>query len=327
MAISSHYIQSLPKAELHCHLLGVIHLNLLRQLVLEKKTVLVKPEVLNSLSEIGDKTTFKEWINVLKPYQQASWEVYLPILAFHINSLIRQHVVYTEIMISPLMFPEDLPGFMGAFKEFRSWVNELEAGVIQVEFIMVMPRTLSDEKIAKNTHDYIALNQLGLIVGVAIVGIEDGNSIRRFSRHLLSCKENGLGIEIHAGEHAGPEAVREALDFGFANRIGHGITLFKDEHLISRVIEERIHLEFCLTSNMKCGCINHFSEHPLPIAKKNKINFSISTDDPGLFDCSLVGEYKILETHFGFRKTDFEALFVSTMEARFQPRLKYLSGF
>ncbi|MCO6493704.1 MAG: hypothetical protein J5I98_35115 [Phaeodactylibacter sp.] len=317
-------IKDLPKAELHCHLIGVIHPKLLTAIAEKNAPVLIQPEKLEVLLPVETKAKFQRWIKFLEPYQEANWKYFKLILEYHIGNLIAQSVLYTEIMISPTMFPNEISDLINSFRNFRSWVDELEDGLIQVEFIMVMPRTLSDVKIEENTETYIELYRLGLIVGVAIVGIENDHSIQRFSKALEACKVSGLGIEVHAGEHSGPENVRDALDFGFVDRIGHGVGLFQDKSLIQRVVQNNIHLEFCLTSNLKTGSIASLNNHPLPQARAYNLSYSINTDDPGLFGCNMLGEYELLAEHFSFTDTDFRQLFENTMKARFQPNLKYL---
>lgn len=312
-----------PKVELHCHLLGVLSPSLLAE-VSKSQAVLVAEKDLAKVLPITRKEGFQRAIDVLAPYQGATWQEYCPILSFHIAALIRQNVVYTEIMISPLMFPQQRDEMMAAFRQFRRWVDSLEQGRLQVEFLMVLPRTLPSDKVEKNTLDYLQLYAAGLIAGVAVVGLENGGSIRHLSATLTQFKNVGLGIEIHAGEHSGPEDVWEALEFGLADRIGHGIGAFQDDVLIDHLQDQRIHLEFCLTSNLCTGSIQGWEEHPILLALERGISFSLNTDDPGLFACSLTDEFELAIKHYGFSDEDFSTIYSHALEARFQPRLKYL---
>ena len=317
--------KQIPKVELHCHLLGVINPPLLENLNKKGHELLIPKDQIHTVSTIQCKEDFQHWVDWLKPYQSATWIAYQPIIAGHLESLVDQNVKYAELMISPLMFPSQRNELVKEFKQFRDWVTQLEQERIQMEFILVMPRKLEEPKIKKNTLDYIALYKEGLIVGVAIVGLEDGSSIQKFSKALEACKKAGLGIEIHAGEHSGPENVEDALEYGFVDRIGHGIGLFQKEQLIDKIASTKIHLEFCPTSNLRSGCIQQIQQLPIHLACSAGISFSINTDDPGFFDCSITHEYQQLAEYFQFERLDFLNLMQNTLAAKFAPKLKYLS--
>lgn len=319
-------IAGFPKIELHCHLLGVISPTLLRQ-INEAEAALVNSHVLRQVLPINNTVDFQRVVDTLLPYQRATWQAYRPILAYHIQELIRQNVIYTELMISPLMFPQQIDKMLSSFQTFRQWINGLEQGRLQVEFLLVLPRNLDSKKVAKNVRQYIALYEAGLIVGVAVVGLENGTSIKRLLPALQQLKAAGLGIEIHAGEHSGPEDVREALELGGADRIGHGISLFQDPELVRQVAGRQVHFEFCLTSNLRTGSIAQLGEHPLPLAKQADIPFSLNTDDPGLFACSLNEEYLLAAKHWHLTQADFELMFTNTLKARFQAVLRYPDAF
>lgn len=323
--ITEDQLKELPKVELHCHLLGVITPKLLHQLQAANDYRLVPVEPLARLLPVRDTTAFREVLQLLAPYQKASWIDYQPILTYHIQQLIAQQVVYTEIMISPLMFPQTTAQMIEAFRAFRQWVDKLEQERIQVEFLMVMPRWLNSDQISRNMHQYIELSRVGLICGVAIVGLEDGTSLQRFTYALKQCKKAGLGIEIHAGEHSGSENVWDAVNYGLADRIGHGIGLFQDVRLVEYIRSKQIHLEFCPTSNLCTGSVTNLSQHPLPIARQLGLSYSVNTDDPGFFNCTLTDEYRLLAHYFDFSQQDFNRLFETSIQARFRKQLKYIA--
>ena len=55
---------------------------------------------------------------------------------------------------------------------------------------------------------------------------------------------------LHAGEAAGAESIRSALDFGAA-RIGHGIHAIDDPALMEELAERKVVLELCFSSNLQ----------------------------------------------------------------------------
>ena len=74
-------------------------------------------------------------------------------------------------MVSPAMFPQERPSaLLTAFQRWREWAFEFEQSRLQMEFIMVIPRTLVPEKLQSDVATFIELHREGLMVGVALVG-------------------------------------------------------------------------------------------------------------------------------------------------------------
>jgi adenosine deaminase len=117
--------------------------------------------------------------------------------------------------------------------------------------------------------------------------------------------------------------VWDALEHGFPDRIGHGTSLFRDPVLVRRFQEQGIHLEICPTSSLRTGSVERLEDHPVRLARELGLNFSISTDDPGLFECSMESEHQLLATTFRFQEADFRRLGENALGARFQPRLRH----
>ena len=323
-------VGQLPKVELHCHLLGTITPALLSRVRHSGGPTLMETQELQSAQPVHDLASFRRWIDVLRPYQAATVEAMMPILAAHVGELIAQRVVYTEIMISPTMFPDELTEMLNAFRRWREWAFELEQGEIQIEFVMVVPRTLTADLLARDLQAYLALGRAGLIVGVALVGVEDGQSIQRFAAAFERWREMGLGIEIHAGEH-GPtdarvRAVQDALDFGRPDRLGHALPTFENAELSDRIQHERVHVECCPTSNLRTGAVTDLTDHPARQARRLGLSVSLNTDDPGAFRCTITDEYELAASTWGFDAADFDVLYKNSLAARFQPVLRYLRG-
>lgn len=317
---------TIPKVELHCHLDGIVDPGIVREIQRRGQQFPISVETLEALYPVQRFDDFMEWGRSVVGPLEGALEHFKPILDLHIERLKSQHVIYTEIMIGSSEIPRDRSELVETVREFRDWGMEQEHGEIQVEFLIAFGRHKTPEAVEELADRILMLYEAGLIVGVALAGVPEDNPVKPFRKTFERFREAGLGVEIHAGEWCGPESVWDALQYGHPNRIGHGVTLFQDHRLVQHIQEQGIHIEMCPTSNVKTGSINRIDEHPIGQARALGMSVSINTDDPGIFECSLESEFRLVEQVFGFRDEDFERMRADALSARFQPVLRYLGA-
>jgi adenosine deaminase len=315
-------IEQLPKVELHCHLDGVPDPAMLQELQRRGYRLPVTAAALAAAYPVQGVDDFFRWFTVAQPFE-GDLARYGPVLAIHLERLKAQHVVYTEITIGGSELPLEPAAAVEQLAAFRAWVTAQEAGQVQVEFLLVLNRARPPDVIAQAADRVLALHAAGLIAGVMLAGREQGYPVRRLHHTLARLHEAGVPIEIHAGEWCGPESVWDALQYGYPDRIGHGVTLFQDPRLVALVGERRLHLEMCPTSNWKTGAVARLADHPVRLARDLGLSFSINTDDPGPFECSMASEYQLVADTFGFRAADFAQIAANALAARFCQRLRY----
>jgi adenosine deaminase len=311
-----------PKVELHCHLEGILSRAMLRSIRQELPDYPIDPDLFEQAYPVADFEGFLGWWEYTHPLWH-SLAYFYPILSRYISELKVQQVRYAEIMIAFSLLHEDAALALDQMRALREWVNQLEEGAIQVEFLITFGRNRAPEVLAKREAHILGLHTAGLIVGVSLAGApEQGFPVQPFRHTFDRFHEAGVGIEIHAGEWCGPESVWDALEYGHPNRIGHGVNLFRDPRLVELFAERQIHIEMCPTSNLKTGSVASIHEHPIRLARDLGLSFSVNTDDPGPFECSLESEYALLAEAFGFDEGDWRRIYTNSLAARFQPKLR-----
>jgi aminodeoxyfutalosine deaminase len=128
------------------------------------------------------------------------------------------------------------------------------------------------------------------IVGLGVGGAD--YSCEPFGRAFALAREGGVGSAPHAGELAGAESVRAALETLGADRIRHGIRSVEDNGLVAELAGRGTVLDVCPISNLRLGVVRSLEEHPLPQLVAAGVRCSISTDDPALFDTDLTRDYE-----------------------------------
>ncbi|MBN1937873.1 MAG: hypothetical protein JW934_24680 [Anaerolineae bacterium] len=310
-------LRALPKAELHCHLDGILDRAMLRDIRAADPAFPVNPQVFDAAYPVESYDQFWQWWQGINPIE-GSLAHFAPILACHIERLKTQNVRYAEIMIASSELPEDIAESLDAVAAFRALADHIGSEQTEVEFMVAFGRGQTPERVSVLTDKWIALCRAGLIVGVALAGQEHIRPAQAFAPTFDRLREAGLGIEIHAGEWCGPESVRDALDYGRPNRIGHGVSAFQDQALLDAIRECGIHLEMCPTSNLRTGSVLSIAAHPIRRALDLGLSFSINTDDPGPFENSMLAEYALLAEHLDFSQQDFEQVYWNSLAARFQ---------
>jgi aminodeoxyfutalosine deaminase len=145
------------------------------------------------------------------------------------------------------------------------------------------------------------------VVGVGLGGLEAQYPPEPYASVFALAKAEGLGSVPHAGEVAGPESVRGALDSLQADRIRHGFRAIEDPELVAELAERGIVLDVSPVSNVRTGAVASLGEHPLPKLVSAGVPCSISTDDPAMFDTDLSREYEAARSIGVAPRAAFEA--------------------
>jgi adenosine deaminase len=137
-------------------------------------------------------------------------------------------------------------------------------------------------------------------------------------------------ISLHAGELAmglvPPEGltfhVRDSVERGHAERIGHGVSIM-DEHdplgLLREMAERNVLVEICLTSNDVILGVKG-DEHPLPVYVKYGVPVALATDDEGVSRSDMTHEYwRAVGTYDFLTYRDLKRMARNSLEHSFLP--------
>jgi adenosine deaminase len=171
------------------------------------------------------------------------------------------------------------------------------------------------------------------VVGVNFVMPEDGR-ISMQDYHLqmqmldyLHSVYPRVRLSLHAGEIAPgmvpPEGmrfhVREAVDLGHAERIGHGMdVLYEDRpaELLKEMAEKHVMVEINLTSNDVILGLSH-TDHPLAAYRAAHVPVALSTDDEGVSRIDLTHEYVKGAEEQGLTYADLKSMARTSLEHAF----------
>lgn len=179
-------------------------------------------------------------------------------------------------------------------------------------------------------------------VGVNIVSPEDHpTALADYSLHMrmfrfLSARHPTVHRSLHAGELAAGLTtprdisfhIREAVEIGGAQRIGHGVDIAHEtdaEHLLARMARDHVAVEINLTSNDGILGIRG-ADHPLSLYRKAGVPVVLSTDDEGVSRSDMTQEYLRAATEHGLRYLDLKAMARASLEYAFLPGVSLWSS-
>ncbi|KLU08860.1 MULTISPECIES: adenosine deaminase [unclassified Kocuria] len=160
-------------------------------------------------------------------------------------------------------------------------------------------------------------DQLARIDGIGLDSAEVGHPPALFEEVYARARDAGLHVVAHAGEEAGPEYVREALDVLRVERVDHGIQCLQDPRLVERLVAERVPLTVCPQSNVRLRVVRTLAEHPVLEMLERGLVVTVNSDDPAYFGGYVGDAFQGLREALGLTDEQAAALARNAVDASF----------
>ena len=311
---------AVPKAELHVHLEGTARPELIRRIA--ARNALQLPPGL-----FADEDTFawRGFLDFLKTYDLAASVIrtgqdYRDVVFEYLADCAAEGAIYVELISSP-----DHARAVGLSEEehregiFRGIDDARQAHGIEARVLVSVVRNFGVEAAERTAAEAAAMPH-PYVVGFNMAGDEAGYPPPPFTRTFEIARDAGLGCTVHAGEHAGPESVRQALELPGVTRISHGVRAVEDAALVAELAERGTVLEVCPTSNVALGVFGSYDEHPFGALRDAGVAVTLGSDDPPYFGASIGGEYAVASEHFGLDDAALLEVTQTALRASFAAR-------
>ncbi len=290
------FLLELPKAELHVHLEGAIQPETLHEL-----------DAGTPLEELRGIYRYEDFDGFLKAFAAVSKrlsgpDAYALATTRLLQDLERQNVRYAEITLAAGVVLWKQQEFGPIFEAVREAACKSS---VEVRWILDAVRQFGPEHVMRVAE--LAAERVGRgVVAFGIGGSEERGPAEWFTEAFAFARSAGLRLVAHAGETGGADSIRAALRLG-AERIGHGIAAANDPDLMRELRDNDIPLEVCITSNVVTGVVKSLHRHPVRKLYDAGVPIILNTDDPAMFGCSLVGEYRVAQ-QLGFSTDELSAI-------------------
>jgi len=153
------------------------------------------------------------------------------------------------------------------------------------------------------------------VVGFDLAGPEDGFPPDRIPEAIAVLDRAGAHRTVHAGEAAGTDSIRAALDGAGAERLGHGVRIADEVpvdgalgELAKRVLDERVPLEVAPLSNVQTGAYPSLADHPVDRLHRLGFAVTVNTDNRLMSGVSATSELADVTATFGWDWDDVQTV-------------------
>jgi len=314
-------IQQMPKCNLHSHLEGSIPPATFMELARAQGILLPVPpeEIDRALQVTGEERSLVDYlakIAIVYPVlknaaglRRASFEA--------AEAAAASNVRYFELRAGPATHATpDLP-VPAVIAAILAGLADAEAGLgITCRLIVAALRHHAPEinvRLARTALEFR---------GAGVVGFDLAGDEARFPAILHReafdvARDGGLGITVHAGEAGGPEEVTYAIRELGATRIGHGVHTIEDPAAVQLVLDRRVTLEVCPTSNVHTRAVPSIGAHPIEQYLERGVLMTIGDDDPVTSVTNVALELALLNQVFGYSIEQLQSFQINGLRCSF----------
>jgi aminodeoxyfutalosine deaminase len=285
-------VTSYPKIELHVHLEGAISPEAL--FAAAKRNDFRLP--VETVDELADYMRFRDFEHFIEAWFATTRALrterdYRELVLDYARRAHAQGAVYLEAIFSPADKARIGVPLEAVFEGFCDGVQEAREELgIEIRLTPDITRGVELELACRTAEMAVAYQDRG-IVALGLGGLEAQYPPHLYADAFAIARGGGLASVPHAGEVAGPDSIRGALEVLHADRIRHGVRAVEDPGLLRELADRQIVCDVCVCSNICLSVCASVAEHPLPTLLAAGVPCTVNTDDPTFFSCDLEAEH------------------------------------
>lgn len=359
------FLRQIPKNDLHVHLDGSLRLETLIELS-DKNGFELPATTPEGLRETVFKDQYRDLDDYLKGFAltcrvMQDAESLTRIARELVEDNIEEGVRYLEVRFAPqlhmnptMTFEEVMQAADDGFREARDRFNKtvppdetpFEYGIIVTAMRFFTPKFSTYYDDLARVHPYSTRDELipmaSLELAKATVKLRETSNIQVVAFDLAGSEygypasahqeaydyvhSHFMNKTVHAGEAYGPESIFQAITKLHADRIGHGLRLFREDmiysdevrdraryvkELANYIADKRITVEVCLTSNLQtCPDIASVSEHSLGQMLDMNLSLCICTDNRLVSNTTVSRELELAIEGFGIEPKQLKNMLI-----------------
>lgn len=318
----THFIQQLPKVELHLHIEGSLEPEMMFALAQRNQIKLPfsTPEEIKAAYQFSNLQSFLDiyyqGANVLLHEQDFYDLTWAYLLRCH-----QDNVIHTEIFFDPQTHTDRGIAFSTVINGISRALDDAQEKLsISSRLIMCFLRHLDEESAFDILQQSLCYKDK--IVAVGLDSSELGHPPEKFARVFAKAREEGYLTVAHAGEEGPVSNIYDSLTLLKVSRIDHGVRCSDDEALVAKLIDNQMPLTVCPLSNTKLKVFEEMGQHNIVELLKQGVKVTINSDDPAYFGGYMTDNFlAVAQSHpltyeelAQFTRNAIEASFISEAE-------------
>jgi adenosine deaminase len=318
------FFERLPKTDLHVHLDGSLRVETILEIAEQQGIALPAHDIaglrkaIHAGENTGSLVKYLEAFDITLRVMQTAKSLHR--VAYELaEDAARESVRYMEVRYSPMLHAREGLRLTEVVETVLRGLHaaEVDHG-IESKLILCGIRNISPESSLEMAELVVAYKGRG-VVGFDLAGAEYDHPAKDHHEAFSLVRRNNINVTIHAGEAYGPPSIAQALHVCGAHRIGHGCRLREDGDLLHYVVDHRIPLECCPSSNVQTGAISSLASHPLRLYLNLGARVTINTDNRLITDTTVSKELWLAHTQTGLTLTDIKQVILNGFKSSFLP--------
>ena len=251
MTEMKHFIEAMPKAELHVHVEGTLEPEL--KFELARRNGIDLPY--QSVEEMRAAYDFDDLPSFLRVYYEGmsvlrTEQDFYDLTTAYLEKTHSQNVLYAEMFFDPqahttrgIAFETVIQGIRRAQEDAKERLG------IRTQLIMCFLRDMCAESAMATLEE--SLPHKDWIVGVGLDSDERGNPPVKFKDVFAKAREKGCRLTMHCDvdQESSTRHIWQTLDDIGVDRIDHGVNSLEDDALCEEIVRRGLALTVCPISN------------------------------------------------------------------------------
>lgn len=309
------FFQKIPKAELHCHLDGSLRLQTLEELA-KVDHINIPPAFFGQIH--ASLVKYLEQFSLICSVMQTREAIYRAAYEL-VEDAAKENVWHIEPRFCPTLLTKQGLSLKEVTQAAVDGGNDAAAKYgISHGVILCGIKSFDPSENIEIAHVAGEFKDKG-VIAFDLAGPEAGYPAKKHAEAFVRALSRYMNVTVHAGEAYGPDSIEQALMFCGAHRIGHGTRLFERPDLLRYVIDRRIPLEVCPTSNEQTGAVESFAKHPLVEYLRAGVRVTLNTDNRLVSNTTLSREYERVYRELNLGYPEIKTIVINGFKSAFIP--------
>jgi adenosine deaminase len=313
------FFLSLPKVELHCHLLGTVRQETFETLIDKHRAPLSREDVAQFYRRDGKPVGVLRVLRALESHLLLEPDDFHRLTYEYLEGAARETVRHAEFFWNPtatvrdigLPYAEVQAAIVRGMSDAR-----LDFGIHSL-LIPAIDRESSPADASEMVRLMLA-NRHEAVAGIGIDYRENERPPELFREAYRMAKAAGLRLTAHAGEFGTPwKNVATVVEDLRVDRVDHGYTVIDNPELVQRCIDLGLVFTIVPTNSYYLRTLDSERwalDHPIRRMVASGLKVHPNTDDPTLHKVTPAGAWELMFSHFGYGPSELRTMMLNGID-------------